>query len=121
MRQRLVSSILLLLLTSTFGGIGQWLHERLAADDAAESQLLSILGTREDTSKDSPRHDHDKCAVCHLLAAPRIDRLPGVNGAISTGDAPVRAVASLPQIVHSIALCSPIDERGPPSSHRAGL
>ena len=108
MWRRLLSLSLLLSVTVGYGGLGRVLHDHESEARAGEQQ-----------SPGHPVHDHDHCAVCQQLAAPRIDRLPGTSDLIGLADPPLPTRAVSQSTPHFVFVHTSVDARGPPHAPHA--
>jgi len=117
MPNRRLSFVLLFAVSFSFGGLGRYLHERDAVD-GGDRGIASFTEAEHRHSRhdDLPahRHDHQHCAVCQLLSAPGIDRLPGAT-MCGVVDPPTRTPPRDEPAPTRVSTHTTVDARGPPA------
>jgi hypothetical protein len=117
MNKRTLSFIMLLAVS--LGWAGRFVHEWAGESGVAGIGQLSTSHRDGDAPQEHPRHDHEHCAVCPLLAAPRIDRLPGTLIVVVVIEPPRRGPAPLASIPHGVVVPTLTDARAPPAAPHA--
>jgi hypothetical protein len=105
--RRLISLVLLIAAGVSFGGVGQFVHERVESAALAHHEGIN-------TRDSQAGHDAEHCAVCHLLAAARIDRVAGPTICVAMIDSPPKSRARDEATPCRFHVQSSLDARGPP-------